>query len=111
MVWIFAILFLAVLFYILYIDIRNHLYLRKQYPEYMRDKDKRLKVGQVWIHPSSGTTYTITAISGRCVEYSYHSLPEPQFRRTGVGPIGSCMFCEGCGCGWAVLCVANPDVN
>ena len=73
--WIFVILFVVVLLYDLYKEIKDHVFLWKQYPEYMRDKDKELKVGQVWIHPAGETTYMITAISKYRVRYHVYSLP------------------------------------
>ena len=75
MVWILVLLFLAVLVYDLYREIKNQLFLQKRYPEYMRDRGKDLKVGQVWIHPPSGTTYMITTVFKNRVRYHVYSLP------------------------------------
>ena|SRR6266540_888918 len=44
---------------------------RKYHPEHLRDRNKRLEVGQVW--EDHGWTTTITAISTNRVEYIYYS--------------------------------------
>ena len=77
MSWILVIIVVVVLLLVrdLYIAIKDHIDLRKRYPEYMRDKDKELKVGQVWIHPAGERTYMITAISKNRVRYHMYALP------------------------------------
>ena len=77
MSWILVLIVVVLLVLVrdLYLDIKDHIDLRKRYPGYMRDRDKELKVGQVWIHPAGGRTYMITAISRNRVRYHVYSLP------------------------------------
>ena len=65
----------GIVIYEIYEKIQPYQFLKKSHPEYMRDRNKRLEVGQVWIHVM--TTRTITDVSGNCIMYEYHIPPNP----------------------------------
>ena len=83
-IWVLIVVVLLLLVRDIYIDVKDHIDLWKRYPEYMRDRDKELKVGQVWIHPAGGRTYMITAISKNRVRYHVYSLPINGGRERGL---------------------------
>lgn len=70
-----AFVVLGITIYEIYEKIRHYQVLKKSHPEYMRDRNKRLEVGQVWVHVM--TTRTITDVSWNCIKYDYYIPPNP----------------------------------
>jgi hypothetical protein len=77
----FALVTLGIAIYEIQEKIQHYQFLKKCYPEYMRDRNKPLQVGQVWIHVI--TTRTITDVSGNRITYEYHIPPNPLSRYDG----------------------------